>query len=239
MGRFEFNFKALQANVKKLQIRIVKAQQTGRHNKVKALQWLLTHSLSAKILAVKRVTENKGKNTPGIDNIIWKTDKQKCEAVRELRRAGYRAEPLRRVFIPKKNGRKRGLGIPTMKDRAMQALYLQALDPVAETVLDHDTHGFRRKRSTADAIEAIFKAVSADEECAEWVIEGDIKACFDNIEHEWLKENIPMDRRILTQWLKAGIVFNGEYSDTDAGTPQGGLYPPAWQDWHSMDSAVC
>lgn len=226
MGRFKFDFKTLRANVRKLQIRIVKAQQTGRYNKVKALQWLLTHSLSAKILAVKRVTENKGKNTPGVDNIVWKTDKQKCEAVRGLRRAGYTAEPLRRVFIPKKNGKKRGLGIPTMKDRAQQALYLQALDPVAETVLDNDTYGFRTKRSTADAIEAIFKAVHADKECAEWVIEGDIKACFDNIDHEWLKENIPMDRRILTQWLKAGIVFKGEYSDTEAGTPQGGIISP-------------
>jgi RNA-directed DNA polymerase len=226
MGRFEFDIKALQANVKKLQVRIVKAQQTRRHNKVKALQWLLTHSISAKILAVKRVTENKGRNTPGVDNIIWKTDKQKCEAVRELRRAGYIAEPLRRVFIPKKNGKKRPLGIPTMKDRAMQALYLQALDPIAETILDNDTYGFRTKRSTADAIEAIFKAVSADKECAEWVIEGDIKSCFDCIDHEWLKENIPLDRRILTQWLKAGIVFKGEYSDTDAGTPQGGIISP-------------
>ncbi len=226
MNRFEFDFKKLQANVRKLQTRIVKAQQMGRYNKVKALQWVLTHSFSAKILAVKRVTENKGKNTPGIDNVIWKTDKQKCEAVKELKRAGYIAEPLRRVFIPKKNGKKRGLGIPTMKDRAQQALYLQALDPVAETVLDYDTYGFRTKRSTADAIEAIFKAVSADKECAEWVIEGDIKACFDNIDHEWLKENIPLDRRILTQWLKAGIVFKGEYSDTKVGTPQGGIISP-------------
>ena len=226
MGRFEFDFKALQANVKKLQMRIVKAQQAMKHNKVRALQWLLTHSFSAKILAVRRVTGNKGKNTPGIDNTIWKTDKQKCEAVKELRRAGYVAQPLRRVFIPKKNGKKRGLGIPTMMDRAQQALYLMALDPVAQTILEHDTYGFRPKRSTADAIEAIFKAVFADKECAEWVIEGDIKGCFDNIDHEWLKENIPIDRRILTQWLKAGIVFKGEYSDTEAGTPQGGIISP-------------
>lgn len=226
MGKFEFDFKALQANVKKLQMRIVKARQTGRHNKVKALQWLLTHSLSAKILAVKKVTENKGKNTPGIDKIIWKTDKQKCEAVKQLKRAGYVAEPLRRVFIPKKNGKKRPLGIPTMKDRAQQALYLFALDPVAETVLDHDTYGFRTKRSTADAIEAIFKTVGAHRECSKWVIEGDIKACFDKINHEWLKGNIPLDRKILTQWLKAGVVFKGEYSDTEAGTPQGGIISP-------------
>lgn len=226
MSKFEFDFKSLQANVKKLQTRIVKAQQNGRYNMVKALQWLLTHSFSAKILAVKKVTENKGKNTPGVDKVIWKTDKQKCEAVKEIKRAGYSAQPLRRVFIPKKNGKKRPLGIPTMSDRAQQALYLQALDPIAETVLNNDTYGFRIKRSTADAIEAIFKAVSTNKGCAEWVIEGDIRACFDNIDHEWLKENIPLDRRILTQWLKAGIVFKGVYSGTDAGTPQGGIISP-------------
>jgi RNA-directed DNA polymerase len=113
-----------------------------------------------------------------------------------------------------------------MKDRVQQAVYLQALDPVAETILDNDTYGFRPKRSTADAIKAIFYAVFADKDCAEWVIEGDIKGCFDNISHEWLIENIPLDKRVLSQWLKAGIVFRGEYSDTFAGTPQGGIISP-------------
>jgi len=227
MNIFKFDFTKLQENVKRLQARIVKAQQEGRYNKVNVLQWFLTHSLSAKILAVKRVTVNRGKNTPGIDGVTWKTEKQKCEAVGELKRIGYRAEPLRRVFIPKRKGnKKRGLGIPTMKDRAMQALHLMALDPVAETVLDNDTYGFRKKRSTADAIEAIFKAMFADKDCAEWVIEGDIKGCFDNISHDWLMRNIPMDKRILSQWLKAGIIFKDEYSDTVAGTPQGGIISP-------------
>jgi len=125
--------------VKKLQMRIVKAQQEGRYNKVKALQWLLKHSLYAKLLAVKRVTENKGKNTPGVDNIIWKSDENKQRAIQVLKRKGYTAEPLRRVYIPKKNSKKkRPLGIPVMKDRAMQALHLLALEPVAETIMDND-----------------------------------------------------------------------------------------------------
>jgi RNA-directed DNA polymerase len=225
-GKFNYEWEKHRANVRKLQARIVKAQQLGKYNKVKALQWLLTHSFSAKILAVKRVTENKGKNTPGIDGVVWKSAKQKSEAVAELKRAGYVAQPLRRVFIPKKNGKKRPLGIPTMKDRAMQALHLMALDPVAETILDHDTYGFRVKRSTADAIERIFKALTANKDCAEWVLEGDIKACFDNIDHEWLRGNAPLDKRILAQWLKAGIVFQGKFSDTGAGTPQGGIISP-------------
>lgn len=225
-GAFRTDIKLHESMVRKLQMRIVKAQKAGRHNKVKALQWLLTHSYSAKILAVHRVTTNKGKNTPGVDGVTLKTYKQKKEAVKELKRRGYKAQPLRRIFIPKKNGKKRPLGIPTMMDRAQQALHLMALDPVAETILDEESYGFRQKRSTADAIEAVFKALSADRECAEWVIEGDIKSCFDNISHEWLISNIPMDKRILTEWLKAGIVFKDEYSDTTAGTPQGGIISP-------------
>lgn len=225
-GKFGGDIKLHQSRVKKLQMRIVKAMKENRRNKVRALQWLLIHSYSAKVLAVHRVTTNKGKKTAGVDGITWKTDKEKKEAVNDLKRRGYKAQPLRRIFIPKKNGKQRPLGIPTMMDRAQQALYLMALDPVAETILDDESFGFRQKRSTADAIEAIYKAVAADKECAEWVIEGDIKACFDNISHEWLIKNIPMDRDILTKWLKAGIIFKEEYSDTEAGTPQGGIISP-------------
>lgn len=226
LGQFKFDFKKHQENVKKLQMRIVKAQQEGRHNKVRALQWILTRSLSAKILSVKRVTENKGKKTPGIDQILWKTDKEKCNAVTSLNSVGYKPQPLRRVFIPKKNGKKRGLGIPTMLDRAMQALYLLGLDPVAETILDGNTYGFRKKRSTADANKAIFIAMRGNRYCAEWVIEGDIKSCFDEISHEWLINNLPINKQILKKWLKAGIIYQGEYSDTKAGTPQGGIISP-------------
>lgn len=113
-----------------------------------------------------------------------------------------------------------------MRDRAMQALYLQGLDPIAETILDGNTYGFRKKRSTADATRAIFLAVRGNWHCAEWVIEGDIKGCFDNISHEWLQENIPMDKQILNKWLKAGILFKEEYNDTEAGVPQGGIASP-------------
>ncbi|WP_010252879.1 reverse transcriptase N-terminal domain-containing protein, partial [Acetivibrio cellulolyticus] len=147
--------------VKKLQKRIVKAQKEGRYNKVKSLQWLITHSFYAKLIAIKRVTSNKGKNTPGVDNILWESDKDKEQAVKLLNRRGYNAQPLRRVYIPKKNSKKkRPLGIPVMKDRAMQALYLLALDPVAETICDNNAYGFRIGRSTADAIEELFIILS-------------------------------------------------------------------------------
>src|SRR5712692_8978108 len=140
-------------NVRRLQARIVKATQEKKWNKVKALQRLLTHSFSAKALAVRRVTENQGKQTPGVDKIIWNTPHKKINAVYLLRQRDYHPQPLRRIYIPKKNGKRRPLGIPVMKCRAMQALYLLALDPVAETTADPNSYGFRPQRSTADAIE--------------------------------------------------------------------------------------
>jgi RNA-directed DNA polymerase len=109
--------------VRRLQARIVKATQEGRHGKVKALQWLLTHSFCGRALAVKRVTHNQGKNTPGVDGAIWGTPTSRYKAIDTLRRNGYQPQPLRRVYIPKANGKLRPLGIPTMKDRSMQALY--------------------------------------------------------------------------------------------------------------------
>ena len=143
-------------NVRRLQARIVKAVQEGRWGKVQALQHLLTHSFSAKALAVRRVTENQGKRTPGVDRVTWETPAQKATAIGTLRQRGYRPQPLRRVYIAKSNGKLRGLGIPTMRDRAMQALYLLALDPIAETLADPNSYGFRTHRAPADAIEQCF-----------------------------------------------------------------------------------
>jgi RNA-directed DNA polymerase len=131
-----------EAAVQKLQARIVKAQKEGRHNKVKALQW---NSFYAKALAVKRVTSNQGKNTSGVDRVLWSTPNAKANAIAKLKRRGYKLQPLKRVHIKKSNGNLRPLGIPTMKDRAMQALYLMALEPVAETTADRDSYDFRKR----------------------------------------------------------------------------------------------
>ena len=145
-----------QREVRRLQARIVKAVQAGRRGKVKALQRLLTCSFYGKALAVKRVTENRGKRTAGVDKVLLSTPASKWNAIGSLRRRGYRPLPLRRVLIPKANGKERPLGIPTMRDRAMQALHLLALGPVAETTADPNSYGFRSGRSTADAIEKCF-----------------------------------------------------------------------------------
>jgi len=212
-------------DVHRLQVRIAKAVQQQRWNKVKALQRLLVTSTSAKQLAVHTVTTNKGKNTPGIDGILWKDAKAKFQAVASLRRRGYRARPLRRVYIPKSNGKLRPLGIPVMRDRAMQALHNMAILPVAETLADPHSYGFRPHRAVQDAIEQC-AIVLANKDRATWILEGDIRACFDHIDHSWLLNHIPMDRLVLQQWLKAGFIDNNIFHRTDAGTPQGGLCSP-------------
>jgi len=211
--------------VRRLQERIAKAVKEGRWNKVKSLQYILTRSFYAKSLAVKRVTSNKGKKTPGVDGTLWQGARVKWRAVMSLRRRGYKPQPLRRIYIPKKNGKKRPLSIPTMQDRAMQALYKLALGPVAETTADRNSYGFREGRSCADAIQAGFNALSKPNS-ATWVMEGDIKGCFDNISHEWMLRNIVMDKVILQKWLKAGYVENGIAYPTKKGTPQGGIISP-------------
>jgi RNA-directed DNA polymerase len=211
--------------VLRLQARIVKAQREGRYGKVKSLSRILTRSFAGKALAVRRVTANRGKRTAGVDGQLWTTPKQKAAAVEELSPQRYKAKPLRRVYIPKSNGKKRPLGIPTMKDRAMQALYLLALDPIAETTGDSVSYGFRRARSTIDAVEQAFLCLAKRSQ-GRWVLEGDIKGCFDNISHQWLLDNIPIEKRILRQWLRAGIIEKGAWFDVDSGTPQGGIISP-------------
>lgn len=219
------DWQKVNSNVRRLQTRIVKATQVGRWGKVKALQHLLTHSFSGKALAVRRVTENAGKRTPGVDGETWSTPEEKARAIHQLRRRGYKAQPLRRVYIPKSNGKMRPLGIPTMRDRAMQALYLLALDPIAETTADPNSYGFRKERSPADAIKQCHTVLNV-RKGARWILEGDIKSCFDRISHDWLLANVPMDKTILQQWLKAGFMEGSVLYPTGEGTPQGGICSP-------------
>lgn len=216
--------------VRRLQARIVKAVREGRWHKVKALVYLLTHSYSGRALAILRVVSNTGAKTPGVDGATWNTPEAKSDAFNALRRHGYRPQPLRRAYVPKSNGKQRPLGIPTMTDRAMQALYLLGLDPIAETLADGQSYGFRLERCCADAVDECHKVLRGPNGPGsfgpDWVLEGDITSCFDRISHGWLIDHTFMDRKVLGQWLKAGYLERHVLFATTEGTPQGGIISP-------------
>jgi len=219
------DWKKVGRGVKSLQRRIVKAVKAKHFHKVKALIHLLTHSFYGKLLAILRVTTNRGSKTCGVDKVLWNTPARKWKAIEQLSIKGYQAKPLKRKSIPKKNGKMRHLGIPTMKDRAMQALFKLALEPIAETTADPNSYGFRPKRSCADAIKQCHNALS-QRNSAQWILEADIKRCFDNISHDWILKHIHLNKKVLTQWLKTGYIDNKHWFPTERGTPQGGIISP-------------
>jgi RNA-directed DNA polymerase len=223
----DLDWARIQQSVRKTQLKIAQATREGDWRRVIRLQRLLTHSFYGRCLAVRRVTENRGRKTPGVDGETWGTPQAKLHAVGRLsKKRGYRPRPLRRVWILKPGKHeKRPLGIPTMLDRAMQALYLQVLEPVVESTSDPKSYGFRPDRSTADAMVELFHLLSP-QTAPVWILEGDIKGFFDNINHEWLCWNVPMDRTVLRKWLKAGVIDRRQLMATEAGTPQGGIISP-------------
>lgn len=219
------NWTKVSRGVKSLQARIVKAIKAKHYHKVKALVHLLTRSFYGKLLAILRVTTNKGSRTCGVDQVLWDTPRRKWKGIEQLNVKGYKAKPLKRKSIPKKNGKFRHLGIPTIRDRAMQALYKLALEPIAETLADPNSYGFRPKRSCADAIKQCHNTL-CQRKSAEWILEADIKGCFDNISHDWILQYIPVSKKVLTQWLKAGYLEKKHWFPTESGTPQGGIISP-------------
>ena len=206
-------------------MRIAQAEQEKDYRRVARLTRSLIRSWQARALAVRRVTQNQGKRTRGVDRVLWDTPTKKWNAISCLNPKGYRARPLRRVYIPKANGKERPLGIPTMKDRAMQALHLLALEPAVECASDPNSYGFRKGRSTHDARSQLFVSLSK-KASAQWVLDADISGFFDNINHKWLLNHVHMDRVMLNKWLKSGVVDAGQLRRTDDGTPQGGIISP-------------
>ncbi|NEN95895.1 MAG: group II intron reverse transcriptase/maturase [Moorea sp. SIO3I7] len=221
------NWRKLEMTVFKLQKRIYRASSRGDVRVVRKLQKTLMKSWSAKMIAVRRVTQqNKGKKTAGIDGVKSLTPKQRLALVASLK-VQRKAKPTRRVWIPKP-GRteKRPLGIPTMYDRALQALACAALEPEWEAKFEPNSYGFRPGRSCHDAIEAIFKSIKQK---PKWVLDADIAKCFDKINHDALLTKLntyPSLRRLIKSWLKAGVIDNGTFSSIKEGTPQGGVISP-------------
>ncbi len=231
----------LEQYVFKLQKRIFKAAQLGDDKTVRSLQKMLLRSRSAKTLAVRQVSQdNQGKNTAGIDGIKSLTPVQRLQLVRSLR-LSERSTPTRRVWIPKSNTtEKRPLGIPTLHDRALQALVKQALEPEWEARFEANSYGFRPGRSGQDAVEAIYSTINKK---AKYVLDADIAKCFDRINHDALLTKLatfPVLRRQIKSWLKAGLMEGGELFPTAEGTPQGGVISPLLANvaLHGMETAL-
>ena len=224
-GWESIDFKIATAYVRRLQNRLTTALLNNDFESAEGLTHLLLHSFYAKALAVEYVATNRGRKTHGVDHVVLNNIDDRYKMIYQLHARGYRANALLRKAIPKANGKVRYLGIPTMKDRAMQTLYSFALEPYAEITGDRHSYGFRRNRCAKDAIWRCLDILESTQR-PKWILEADIEACFDNISHDWLLENVPMDKRILREFLKAGYMENGHLLPVEKGTPQGGAISP-------------
>ncbi len=223
----QLNWGAIERYVFKLQKQIYRASSLGNVRLVRRLQKLMLQSKAAKLLAVRRVTQdNQGKKTAGIDGIKALSPQQRFKLAKNLKLTG-KGKPTRRVWIPKPGtNEKRLLGIPTMYDRAAQALVKAALEPEWEAFFEPNSYGFRPGRSCHDAIGAIFSAIRYK---VKFVLSADISKCFDKINHQALLaklETSPKIRKQVKAWLKAGVMDGGLRQDTEEGTPQGGVISP-------------
>jgi RNA-directed DNA polymerase len=239
----EVNWQRAYHNVRNLRRRIFKAAQSNDWRKVRNLQRLMLRSYSNVLLAVRKATQdNKGRKTAGVDKVLVKTPRKRGQMVDDLiNNQDWKPKPARRVYIPKSNGKQRPLGIPTIRDRCLQAIVKNALEPCWEAQFEGTSYGFRPGRSTHDAMIKIQISIAPHRK-KKWVLDADIKGCFDNINHEQLLStigNFP-GRRLIREWLKAGYVDNNVFYAQESGTPQGGIVSPLLANiaLHGMEEAI-
>ncbi|MBU8907706.1 reverse transcriptase N-terminal domain-containing protein [Desertibacillus haloalkaliphilus] len=222
----------LEKYVRRLQQRIYRADSLGQRRKVRSLQRLLMKSKAALLLSIRRVTQiNKGKRSAGVDGYTASTPKERVELynkMKNLHLSQHKPKATRRTYIPKKNKKLRPLGIPNMIDRVYQNVVKMALEPQWEQRFEMTSHGFRPKRGVHDAVSDIWLKTSGANSRKMWVFEGDFEGCFDNLNHDYILEQVKdfPQKQLLRRWLKAGYMDNDVFNETPQGTPQGGIVSP-------------
>ncbi|WP_245714774.1 group II intron reverse transcriptase/maturase [Micromonospora inyonensis] len=239
------DWRACEDNVRRLRQRIFTATRAGDLKQVRNLQKLMLRSRSNALVAVRRVTQlNAGRKTAGVDGLIVVNGQQKAELADwvQHRARPWSPRPVKRVYVPKSNGRRRGLGIPVIADRALQALTVNALEPEWEARFEPKSYGFRPGRGCHDAIVAIHATASRADAKRLWVLDADLAAAFDRLDHEHISESLGMfpGRGMVRQWLTAGVVEQGRFTPTDQGAPQGGVISPLLMNvaLHGMEAAA-
>jgi RNA-directed DNA polymerase len=239
------DWRAVEDDVRRLRQRIFTATQAGDLKKVRNLQKLMLRSRANALCSVRRVTEiNAGRKTAGVDGRVVLEAWEKAELATWLQRGapGWRPQPVKRVFIPKANGKRRGLGIPVIADRALQALTVGALEPEWEARFESRSYGFRPGRGCQDAMQAIFVTARGASCRRQWALDADLAAAFDRIDHSRLLDQLGMfpARGMIAAWLTAGVMDQGRFAPTERGSPQGGVISPVLMNvaLHGMEEAA-